>query len=59
MDNVLMVPDYGIESGMVFCDGNLSVQVTVTYLPIYMLMFLKNNSKDNELVYKLDLSGIS
>ncbi len=35
MDNVLMVPDYDIESGMGFCDGNLSVQVTVTYLPIY------------------------
>jgi len=59
MDNVLKVTNYGFKRGMVFCDGNLSVQVTVTYLPIYMLMFLKNNSKDNELVYKLDLSGIS
>ena len=58
MDNVLIVPDYGIESGMVFCDGNLSVQVTVTYLPIHADV-PKNNSKDNELVYKLDLRGIS
>ena len=31
----------------------------VTYLPIYMLMFLKSNRLDNELVYKLDLSGFS
>lgn len=59
MDNVLKVSNYGIESGMVFCDGNLSVQGNVTYLPIYMLMFLKNNHPDDELVYKLDLSGIS
>ena len=69
MDNVLKVTNYGFKRGMVFCDGNLSIQVTVTYHSnfiwisnigtIYMLMFLKNNSKDNELVYKLDLRGIS
>ncbi len=41
MDNVQKVTNYGFKRGMVFCDGNLSVQVTVTYLPIYMLMFLK------------------
>ncbi len=59
MDNVLMVPDYGIESGMVFCDDNLSVRGPITYLPVYMLMFLKKNRPDNDHVYKLDLSGIS
>ena len=69
MDNVLKVTNYGFKRGMVFCDGNLSIQVTVTYPSnfiwisnigtIYMLMFLKNDSKDNEHVYKLDLSGIS
>ena len=69
MDNVLKVTNYGFKRGMVFCDGNLSIQVTVIYHSnfiwisnigtIYMLMFLKNNSKDNEHVYKLDLSGIS
>ena len=59
MDNVLMVPDYGIESGMVFCDDNLSVRGSITYLPVYMLMFLKKNRPDNDHVYKLDLSGIS
>lgn len=59
MDNVLKVPNYGIESGRVFCDGNLSMQGSLTYLPVYMLMFLKNNRSDNNLVYKLDLGGIS
>lgn len=58
MDNVLKVPNYGIESGMVFCDGNLSVRDPLTYLPVYMLMFLKNNRPDNDFVYKLDLRGI-
>lgn len=59
MDNVLKVPNYEIESGMVFCDYNLSVRGSLTYLPVYMLMFLKNNRPDNDLVYKLDLSGVS
>ena len=59
MDNVLKISNYGIESGMVFCDGNLSVRGSLTYLPVYMLMFLKNNRPDNDIVYKLDLSGIS
>ena len=59
MDNVLKVQNYEIESGMVFCDDNLSVRGSLTYLPVYMLMFLKNNRPDNDLVYKLDLRDIS
>ena len=59
MDNLLMVPDYGIESGMVFCNDNISVQGSVTYLPVCILMFLKKNRLDNDHVYKLDMSGIS
>lgn len=59
MDNVLKVPNYEIESGLVFCDDNIAVRGSITYLPVYMLMFLKNNRHNDELVYKLDLSGIS
>lgn len=44
MDNVLKVPNYEIESEMVFCNDNLSVKGPVTYCPIYMLMFLKTNA---------------
>ena len=59
MDNVLKVPNYEIESEMVFCNDNLSVKGPVTYCPIYMLMFLKNERIDKDTIYKLDLQGIS
>ena len=59
MDNVLKVPNYEIESEMVFCNDNLSVKGPVTYCPIYMLMFLKNECIDKDTIYKLDLQGIS
>ena len=59
MDNVLKVPNYEIESEMVLCNDNLSVKGPVTYCPIYMLMFLKNERIDKDIIYKLDLQGIS
>lgn len=34
--------DNMIESEMVFCNDNVSVKGPVTYFPVYMLMFLKN-----------------
>lgn len=51
--------DNRIESEMVFCNDNVSVKGPVTYYPIYMLMFLKNEHIDNDFIYKLDLQGIS
>lgn len=51
--------DNRIESEMVFCNDNVSVKGPVTYFPVYMLMFLKNEHIDNDFIYKLDLQGIS
>lgn len=59
MDNVLKVPNYGINEGFVFCNDNVSTKGTVTYFPIYMLMFLKNERTSSDVIYKLDLNGIS
>lgn len=44
---------------MVFCNDNVSVKGPVTYFPVYMLMFLKNVHIDKDVIYKLDLQGIS
>ena len=59
MDNVLKVPNYGINEGLVFCNDNVSTKGSVTYFPIYMLMFLKNERTSSDVIYKLDLNGIS
>lgn len=51
--------DNRIESEMVFCNDNVSVKGPVTYFPIYMLMFLKNEHIDKDFIYKPVLQGIS
>jgi len=57
--NVMDVPNYEIERGIVFCNDNIHVKGSLTYLPIYMLMFLKNEVSMDNPIYKLDLTGIS
>jgi len=57
--NVMDVPNYEIERGIVFCNDNIHVKGSLTYLPIYMLMFLKNEVRMDNPIYKLDLTGIS
>lgn len=59
MDNVLKTPNYGIEEGFVFSNDNISTKGSITYFPIYMLMFLKNDHPESDLIYKLDLDGLS
>jgi len=59
IENVMEVPNYGIEKGIVFCNDNLHMKGSLTYLPIYMLMFLRNEVRMDNPIYKLDLTGIS
>ena len=47
MNNCLKNPEYKMEEGIVFAQGNVSKVGKVTYLPIYMVMFLE---KDEEQV---------
>lgn len=58
LDNVLKVPNFGIKEAAVFCNDNISVEGPVTYFPIYMLMFLKNEGTSEDAIYKLDLTSI-
>ena len=38
--------------------GNVSTAGKITYLPIYMLMFVEKKKIKGELIYKLDLSAL-
>ncbi|MBR4742910.1 MAG: ATP-binding protein, partial [Oscillospiraceae bacterium] len=42
LDNVMSVKEYGIDEAYVFTNGNIMTKGKVTYLPIYMVMFLKD-----------------
>ena len=43
LDNVMSIEEYGIEEACVFTNYNLKTQRGLTYFPIYMVMFLKDD----------------
>ena len=55
LSNVLANPDYAIPEAYVFHNGNVSISEKITYLPIYMLMFVERQKMEGDLIYKLDL----
>lgn len=58
LDNVLNNKDYKIKEAFVFSNANVEVKDSITYYPIYMIMFIdKDRSKQIEL-RKIDLSNI-
>ena len=42
LDNVMNTAEYGIDEAYVFSNENVKIKGKVTYLPIYMVMFLKD-----------------
>lgn len=55
LDNVLSVPEYNIKDAIVFSAENVSVSEGITYLPIYMLMFLNESETPLPVLGKQDL----
>lgn len=58
MDNVLGQPDFGLREGYVFCGGNIEQAGKITYLPIYMLMFLQKKELPDEILFETDFSDL-
>lgn len=56
--NVLNTPEYNIREAIVLCNDNLHVVDRITYLPIYMLMFLSKVKSPQSLIYKIDIEGL-
>ena len=57
LNNVLGNDEYAVKKAYVFCQDNIKEVGRVTYLPVYMLMFLhKTPVEDAE--YKFDLTGL-
>lgn len=57
LDNVLRDEKYAIPQAFVFCNENVTPKEKITYLPIYMIGFLKKE-KIEEYIYSIDLSAI-
>ncbi|MGE5580554.1 MAG: ATP-binding protein [Bacillota bacterium] len=58
LQNILNVREWDIRKGYVFCKGNTEVLGNITYLPWYMVMFLKQERLPEHLVVDVDLSGL-
>ena len=58
LSNVIQNPQYGIKTAYVFHNDNLSTDGIITYYPIYMLMFVKKEMFDEDMVYTLDLDAL-
>ncbi|WP_373798628.1 ATP-binding protein [Bacteroides heparinolyticus] len=46
LDNVMNAPEYEVNEAYVFTNDNIKTKGKVTYLPIYMVMFLKDEPID-------------
>ena len=57
LSNVMSSAEYALPEALVLCNGNVSVDGKVVYMPIYMLMFLEKEQAVN-VTYKLDLSDL-
>lgn len=58
LDNVLAVEEWGIEKAFVLCKGNVERCGKVTYLPLYMSMFLEPEPLPSSMIYEIDLSFV-
>ena len=58
LNNVLKNPEYGIQRAIVLCNDNISTKGSVTYAPLYMLMFIEKTADADPKIYQLDLAGL-
>ena len=58
LDKCLKCENFHIQRAIVLCHDNVQVEDDVTYMPIYMTMFMKKYQNREPLVYKLDISDL-
>ena len=57
MNNVLDSDAASVTHGIVLCNDNLSSEDNLIYIPIYMIMCIKNDEPESS-IYKIDISDI-
>ncbi|QOS39337.1 ATP-binding protein [Treponema rectale] len=59
MDNVLKLPEYALDEGYVFCNGNIESHDKITYFPIYMLMCISKKELPHDVLFNSDFSDLN
>lgn len=54
LNSLLKIDEYKLDEGIVFCNGNVEIAGKIKYLPLYMIMYLKKDTRLSEI--KLDFS---
>ena len=55
---MLAIEDWHLRDAYVLCKGNVETDGPITYLPLYMTMFLKPERIPESFVYAPDLSAL-
>ena len=58
LDNVLAVDEWDIDQALVLYKGNISQDGAITYLPLYMTMFLEPEQLPDSMPFTVDLSAL-
>ena len=59
LSNIMDCGEFNLNSALIFNNSNLKVEGKLTYAPIYMAMFLKQEINDEDSIYKIDLSELN
>jgi len=59
LDNTLAVGEWNFGNAYVLCRGNIEAGESVTYLPWYLVIFLRKAKLPEGLTYEVDISGLS
>ncbi len=59
LDNLLLVQEWGIPEALVLCKGNMAKEGKVTYLPLYMAMFIQPAKLPEQAPFEVDLSTLN
>ncbi len=59
LNYLLRIKEYGINKAFVFHNGNVNVRDNIYYLPVYLIMFLRNNDLTEDMIYRIDTVGLN
>ena len=59
LSNIMDCGEFNLNKALIFNNSNLKVEGKLTYAPIYMAKFLKQEIKDEDSIYKIDLSELN
>ncbi|MGM9947847.1 ATP-binding protein [Floccifex sp.] len=59
LDHILSVSEWKFKKATVFCKDNVQLEDNITYMPWYMIMFVKPYEQPDKMIYEIDLSGLN